>query len=102
MDSILGKFSISDFFSLICSGAIFQFGLKSMGICTDKILKAIYSMDFLFLTNDHTATVIMFFAVELGICYITGSCIQELGECLQENFFQIKKKRQPPVFTAMV
>lgn len=92
MDSVLGKFSVFDFFNLICTGAIFLVGLQFMGIRVFSLFSFICSVDIFKDSNDNNVVNIIFYvAVIIGVCYIIGSCIQEFGSFLQKKKFRVQE-----------
>lgn len=92
MDSVFGKFSVFDFFNLICTGAIFMAGLQFMGIQVLSLFSFLCSVDIFKNSSDNNVVNIIFYvAVIIGACYIIGSCIQEFGSFLQKKKFRVQE-----------
>ena len=89
MDSVLEKFSVFDFFNLICTGAVFLIGLQFMGIRVHTFFAYLCSIDIS--KENNFISLVFYLAVILGVCYVVGSCMQELGAFLQKKIFRIQE-----------
>lgn len=90
MDNILGKYSVYDFFNLICTGAVFLIGLQFLGIDMYTALLTLFSVDILQEINMINLFIIVFLLI--GVCYIIGSVIQEFSGFLEKKVFRIYDK----------
>ena len=89
MDSVFEKFSVFDFFNLVFSGAIFLIGIQFLGIRVFNLISLLCSIDF---TKVNSLEKVLYFTIVLCVCYVIGSCIQEVGSLFQNKCFDVQDK----------